>query len=105
MANQTLTKELILQSLQGSLEKLQSFGISTIGLFGSFAREQAGPDSDIDILAEFDTDKKTYDNFIEACFFLEELFDRKIELVTPESLSPYIKQHVMKEVNYVALTH
>lgn len=105
MVNKVLTKEVILGSLEGAGSKLQSFGICAIGLFGSFAREQDGPDSDIDILAEFDAEKKTYDNFIDACFFLEDLFQRKIELVTPESLSPYIKPNIMKEVNYVPLTH
>jgi len=105
MAEKILTKEVILGSLENSGNKLQAYGIRSIGLFGSFARNQAGADSDIDILVEFDSGKKTYDNFIDACFFLEDLFHRKIELVTPESLSPYIKQHIMKEVNYVSLTH
>ena len=105
MAEQILTKEVILGSLESSGNELQAYGIRTIGLFGSFVRNQAGPDSDIDILVEFEGEKKTYDNFIDACFFLEDLFHRKIELVTPESLSPYIKQHIMKEVNYVTLAH
>jgi uncharacterized protein len=105
MVDKVLTKDVILGSLEGAGSKLQSFGICTIGLFGSFVREQGGPDSDIDILAGFDAEKKTYDNFIDACFFLEDLFGRKIELVTPDSLSPYMKPRIMKEVKYVPLTH
>jgi hypothetical protein len=105
MVDELLTKDTIFSSLQDSKRQLLSFGIRTIGLFGSFVRAEAKPESDIDILVDFEAEKKNYDNFIEACFFLEDLFHRKVELVTTESLSPYMKQHILKEVEYVPLTH
>jgi len=43
----------------------------------------------------------SYDNFIQLSFFLEDLFRRRVELVTTESLSPYIGPHIMSEVEYV----
>jgi predicted nucleotidyltransferase len=104
MANQRLRKENILRSIRESSAKLSAWGVTSIGLFGSFARGDASSDSDVDILVEFGPDERTFDNFMETCFFLEELLGRKIELVTTDSISPYIKPHVLKEVEYVPLS-
>lgn len=84
--------------------RLASLGVKSIGLFGSFVREQASRESDVDLLVEFDSGKKTYDNFIDTCFLLEELLGRRVELVTKDSLSPYIKPYILKEVEYVTLS-
>jgi predicted nucleotidyltransferase len=105
MSNNILSKKEIVDSIQKSTKRLQTYGIRTIGLFGSFVRGEETEQSDVDILVQFDAEKKNFDNFIDACFFLEELFQRKIELVTEESLSPYLKPHIMKEVEYVSLTN
>ncbi|MBN1796619.1 MAG: nucleotidyltransferase family protein [Sedimentisphaerales bacterium] len=102
---ESLTKQAIFDLIQSSKPKLQSFGINSIGLFGSFATGRASEDSDIDIFVEFRSDEKTYDNFIDTCFFLEELFGRKVELVTKDSLSPYLGPHILEEVQYVNLTN
>ena len=72
------------------------FGVRRIGLFGSFARGEQKDTSDVDILVEFDD--PTFDNFMNLAFFLEDLFGRRVELVTPDSLSPYIAPYVKKEV-------
>jgi predicted nucleotidyltransferase len=103
MANNELTKQQIIGVIRKSNVELTSFGVKTIGLFGSFARGQASTESDIDILVDFDSAKKTYDNFIDTCFLLDELLGRKIEVVTTESLSPYLKPYILKEVEYVPL--
>jgi len=104
MPNADLTTDEIMGSIRKSNAKLISLGVRTIGLFGSFVRGEAGLESDIDILVEFDSEKKTYDNFIDTCFFLEELFGHKVEVVTTDSLSPYIKPYILKEVEYVSLS-
>lgn len=104
MAEGELTKEAITGAIRRSTAELRSLGVKSIGLFGSFARRQGGPDSDIDILVEFDMEKTTYDNFIDACFLLEDLLGRRVELVTIDSLSPYIKPYVLKDVEYVPLS-
>jgi predicted nucleotidyltransferase len=72
------------------------FGVRRIGLFGSFARGEQKETSDVDILVEFE--EPTFDNFMNLAFFLEDLFSRRVELVTPDSLSPYIAPYVEKEV-------
>jgi len=104
MSDTTLTKDFILETIKKSHDHLSSFGIRTIGLFGSYVRNEATPESDIDILVEFDTQKRTYDNFFDTCVFLEELLHHKVELVTQDSLSPYIKPYIMKGIEYVPLT-
>jgi len=97
----TETRQGILQILQVNQEKIRSFGVIKLGLFGSFARNEQTVESDIDLLVEFQQDKKTFDNFIHLNFFLEEALKRQVELVTTESLSPYVGPHIMKEVEYV----
>ncbi|MBN1323205.1 MAG: nucleotidyltransferase family protein [Methanotrichaceae archaeon] len=74
----------------------ERFSVRRIGVFGSFARGEAGAESDVDILVEFE--RPTFDNFMELCIYLEDLFERRVELVTPDSLSPYILPYVRMEV-------
>jgi uncharacterized protein len=88
--------------LDQSDEKLKNFGVKRCGLFGSFLRDRQNFQSDIDLLVEFEVGKKTYDNYIHLAFFLEELFGRSVDLVTPESLSPYIEPHILREVEYAS---
>ena len=96
------TKEQIFLLLDQSDEKLKKFGVKRCGLFGSFLRDRQNLQSDIDLLVEFEMGKKTYDNYIHLAFFLEELFGRSVDLVTPESLSPYIGPHILREVEYAS---
>ena len=96
------TKEHVLSLLQGHREHIRNFGVRRLGLFGSFARQQQGAESDVDVLVEFEPGHKTFDAFMQLAFFLEELFERRVELVTPESLSPYIGPRILKEIEYVS---
>ena len=74
----------------------EKYGVRRIGVFGSYVRGEQGEKSDIDILVEFD--KPTFDNFINLSLYLEELFGRKVDLVTIKGLSPYISPIIEKEV-------
>ncbi|MFZ1829204.1 MAG: nucleotidyltransferase family protein [Candidatus Competibacteraceae bacterium] len=96
------TKEQVFLLLDQSDEKLKKFGVKRCGLFGSFLRDRQNLQSDIDLLVEFEMGKKTYDNYVHLAFFLEELFGRSVDLVTPESLSPYIGPHILREVEYAS---
>ena len=75
-----------------------------LGLFGSFVRGEQNSGSDIDLLVEFEIGEKNFDNFMQLSFFLEELLGRPVELVTLESLSPYIRPHIMREVEYITFS-
>lgn len=95
------TKEEILALLLKHRAEIQNYGIKQLGLFGSFARNQQKASSDVDVLVEFEPGKKNYDNFIALATLLEELFGRKVELLTKESLSPHLGPHILKEIEYV----
>ena len=84
-------------------KQLKKFGVKRWGVFGSFARDQQNTGSDVDILVEFEPGKKSFDNFMHLAFFLEEQVGRKVELVTPESLSPHIGPYIMREVEYASI--
>ncbi len=78
----------------------QRFGIAKVGIFGSFARGEERPDSDIDILVTFQDGKKTFDNFMGMKFYLEDLFGRKVDLVTDTALKPLIRDPILQDVVY-----
>ena len=84
--------------------QIQEFGAKSIGLFGSFASNKQNDKSDVDLIVEFEKEKKTYSNFINLTYFLEDLFKRKVELITPESISKYIKPHILKTTEYVSIS-
>ncbi len=107
MLNATKTvqsKKDILSFIAKNKNQLKPFGVKKLGLFGSFARDEQNADSDIDFLVEFEPTKKTFDNFMQLSFYLEDALKRQVELVTLESLSPYIGPHILKEVEYVAFS-
>ena len=97
------TKIQLIQLIITNSEIIKQFGVDKIGLFGSFVRNEQTDKSDVDFLVEFKKEKKTYQNFMALAEFLESLLGRKVEIVTPQSLSPYIGPHIIKSVEYVAL--
>ena len=95
-------KETIISTIKDQKNKLQSLGVSTIGLFGSYVSGKQTENSDIDILVDFESSKYNYDNFINLCFLFDSLFEnKKVEVVTKKSLSPYIGPKILKTVEYV----
>jgi len=99
------TKSGVLARLREHESEIRAFGASRIGLFGSFVRGEHKVGSDVDLLVEFEPGRKNFDNFMGLSFFLEELLGRKVELVTPESLSPFIGPRIMEEAEYVSVGH
>jgi predicted nucleotidyltransferase len=93
----------LIQALMNNQTKIKSFGVKQLGLFGSFVRNEQTNDSDVDFIVEFEKEKKTYNNFLGLAEYLESLLGRKVEIVTPQSLSPFIGPHIIKTVEYVAL--
>ena len=83
--------------------RLAKAGVRRLGVFGSFARNEAKSDSDVDVLVTFDAQHRTFDNLFAVGEALEEVFGRRIDLVTEDSLSPHIGPHILKEVKYVDL--
>ena len=95
------SKQALFRLLRSHEEEIRAFGVKRLGLFGSFFRGTPGPESDVDLLVEFERGQKTFDHFIQLSFLLEGLCKRSVELVTPESLSPYLKPHITRNIEYV----
>jgi uncharacterized protein len=95
------TKQDIVERLLRSQSAIKTLGVKRLGLFGSFVRGDQDADSDVDLLVEFEPEKKTFDNFTKLSFLLEDALQRQVELVTTEALSPYIGPHILEEVEFV----
>jgi len=89
--------ELIAEKMQ---EIRNNFGVKRLGIFGSFSRGEATDFSDVDILVEFEKGEKSFDNFMNLKFYLEDLLGREIDLVTTDALRPELKDEILKEVLY-----
>ncbi len=96
------TKADVVRTLSENRSRLKALGVRQMGLFGSFARGDQKPGSDVDLLVQFEPGRKTFDNFMQIVFLLEDLLQRRVELVTPEALSPHVGPKILREVEYVA---
>jgi predicted nucleotidyltransferase len=97
------TKDEVFALLRRSGSQLRRFGVRRLSVFGSFARGEPNDESDVDLLVEFEPDQKSFDNLLGFADFLEELFGRKVDIVTPESLSPHFGHHILSEAEYAAV--
>ena len=73
-----------------------SHGAHNVRVFGSVARGQAGPDSDIDLLFEFDPDRSLMD-YGHLLMDLQDLLACKVDIVTEDGLHPVIKDRVLED--------
>ena len=100
MKSDILSKIEIEQTLRNHEDTLRRYSVKWLGLFGSYVKEAARDDSDIDLLVDFE--KLSFDNYMGLRIFLEDLFDKKIDLVISNSVKPRLKPRIEKEVEYVA---
>ena len=85
------------QALAAEIRQLgERYGIHNIRVFGSFARGDAGPDSDIDLLVEYVPGHGGF-AFVDFCDAVEGLLKRKVDVVTENSLHPVIRDKVLAE--------
>ena len=96
------TKENILAILKTHKPEFSKYGVSTIGLFGSYLHNRQSAKSDIDLLIDFEPEKENFDNYMAVYDLFENLFkNEKIELVTRNGLSKYIGPKILNDVMYV----
>ena len=72
------------------------FGIKSLFLFGSIARNEATQESDLDFVVDFDG-MITFDRYMDLKIFLEDLFGKKIDLAIEDTLKPQIRQIILEE--------
>ncbi|MGK7946591.1 MAG: nucleotidyltransferase family protein [Microcystaceae cyanobacterium] len=76
--------------------ELVRYGVKSIAIFGSVARDEATPTSDIDLLVEFDG-VVTFDRYMDLKFYLEDNLGRRVDLVSAKMLKPQIRETVLRE--------
>lgn len=79
-------------------ELTERFTVKRIGVFGSFARGEEGPESDVDIIVELA--EPTFDNYMDLKFRLEEVLQHPVDLVMADTVKPRIKPIIEQEVVY-----
>lgn len=92
-----LTKEIIVQQLREKYPYLTSeYGVKRIGLFGSFAQGTADEASDIDVIVEFQ--RPVGFKFIEFVEYLEQIFGREVDVLTPAGLQGIRVQSIANNI-------
>lgn len=91
------SRDEVIRNLASAESQFRGLGVRRLALFGSFVRNQARPDSDVDLLVEFAPGRKNFDAFMALCELLEQLLGRSVDLVTTEALSPYIGPYILAE--------
>ena len=86
---------------EGRRRLRDDFGVKSLALFGSVARDEAKEDSDVDLLVDFDRPVGIFD-LIQLQNHLELLLDRKVDVGTFDGLKPRVRESVMKDRIYVA---
>lgn len=87
----------VLKSKRNDILRLASqYGASHVRVFGSLARGEAGPSSDIDLLVQMEEGRSLLD-LIELSQELESVLQRKVDILTDDGLSPYLKERIQAE--------
>ncbi len=100
-----MKKNDVLQILRENMNELKRFGVKKIGIFGSFARNEAKEESDIDIVVEFEKGRGGVKDFAGLVEFLENLLRREVDILTPMGIETIriksVRERIKKEVFYV----
>ena len=91
------------QRILDNRQKIRQYGVNRIGFLGSVVRGQERKDSDVDLLVFFDKEKLSFRSYMDLNFYLEDLLHAKVDLLTPEQISPYIMPYIQKEIQYESL--
>ncbi len=97
MSTSAPTRDHTIRRLLEAEAEIRRLGVRRLALFGSVARGEALPDSDVDLLVEFAPGQKSFDRFMALSDLLERLLEHRVELVTVEALSPFIGPHILAE--------
>lgn len=81
-------------------EMRDTFGVNKIGLAGSYARDEATVESDIDILVEITSNNK-FRSFFGLLYYLQKNLQKKIDLGIESALKPIVKKYILEDIIYV----
>ena len=91
-----MTRDEVLTLLEAHRDELEALGVKFLDLFGSVARNEARPDSDVDFLVEFSSEATLFDLF-EVRHYLEDLLERDIDLGTHAALREHCREPITKD--------
>lgn len=91
-----IDKQQVLDSINAQRERLDEFAVEALFLFGSVARDEATSESDVDFLVEFTRPVGLF-TLLQLKSFLEELLNCSVDVGTPNSLHPHVREAVLKE--------
>ena len=97
-------KQQVINTLKKNSRLLKKFGVEKMGIFGSFVSGKQNNNCDVDLLVQFKKGQKNFRNFMGTADLTETLLGRSVDLLTPESLSPYIGPHIKNDAEYVQIT-
>jgi len=96
-----MNREEALAQLRAHTDEIKRFRVESLGLFGSVARDEAGPDSDLDLIVEFEG-PATYDRYIGLKMLLEDLLGCRVDLVTSRAIKPRMRPSIERDTVRVA---
>lgn len=96
-----MERDRVLKILTAHQQTLKNLGVKSLAIFGSVARDEAKPESDVDVLVEFEG-AVTFDRYMDLKFYLEDRLGTKVDLVSKKMLKPLIRENVEREVIYVS---
>lgn len=94
-------KEIISHLQRNKRYLYEKFGVTRIGIFGSFIRGENTCSSDLDVVVEMEEDKKNIHSFFELKRYLEKETARRIDLGFEHSLKPTVKERIKQQIIYV----
>lgn len=98
-----MSKKDLIKAIQDNADTLTGYGVKKVGVFGSFAQSRQTAESDVDVLVEFRKGDKTFDNYMGLKLFLEQLFNRRVDLVIKDTLKTRIKSNILSGTAYARL--
>lgn len=91
-----MDRDYILATLSRHRDEIKALGVSSLALFGSAARNEAGPESDVDLLVEFDRPMGLF-GFIGVKEYLESLLGSTVDLVSRGAVIEELKEDIYGE--------
>lgn len=95
------TKDDLRIKLLNNRSQIESYGVLQLGVMGLKNNEEIPESHEINLLVHFQPDRKTFDNFMDLTFLLEEITGRNVKVITTESLTEISNHRVLNEVDYI----
>jgi hypothetical protein len=96
-----MERDQALRLLREHMDELRAMGVESLSIFGSVARGEAGPDSDVDVLAEIGPGIGLF-KFVDIRDRLEEILGRPVDLATEDALRHWVRERVLSEAIHAA---